>query len=279
MRLPHSVYICTDKRPAIRHPWGLGIEARSNARPATSVPATSVKAMTPALIVHIGTGIVGLLSGTLALSVPKGRRLHKIAGHTFFAAMLIMASLAAYLAFAHSQRGNALGGIFTFYLVATGWMTVRRRPGGTGRIEIVALFAALGAATTGLIFGLAATHSPTGLLDGVAPPNYYVVGSLALLAAVLDLKVILRGGISGVPRVARHVWRLCVGLFVATGSFFLGQQRALPTFAQGSPFLLVPAFAPLVVMSFWLLRIRVRNWSRRLYVASPAPIQIANQQL
>jgi hypothetical protein len=235
----------------------------------------SLMPVTPALIVHIGAASVGLLSGTIALSVRKGGRLHRLAGHIFFVSMLIMSFFAAYLAFLISQRGNALGGIFTFYLVATGWMTVRRRAGRIGRFEIVALFAALGAAATGLIFGLAARDSPTGLLDGVAPPNYFVVGGLAVFAATLDLKVTLRGGISGVPRVARHVWRLCVGLFVATGSFFLGQQKVMPAFMQGSPYLMVPAFAPLVLMIFWLLRIRFRNWSKRIPAAMPIAIPIA----
>jgi FtsH-binding integral membrane protein len=75
----------------------------------------------------------------------------------------------------------------------------------------------------------------------------------------MDLKVILHGGISGAQRIARHVWRMCVALFVGTGSFFLGQQKVMPAFMHGSPILLVLAFAPLVLMIFWMLRVRSTN--------------------
>jgi uncharacterized membrane protein len=217
----------------------------------------------PVLAVHVGAGMAGLLAGTVALAVRKGGRLHRRAGNVFFVAMLIMSAFAAWLAFLVSQRGNALGGMFTFYLVATGWATVRRRAGHVGRFEIVALVAALGAAATAVFFGVSAARSPGGLLDGVAPPNYYVVAALAALAAALDLKVILRGGVAGVPRIARHVWRLCVGLFIATGSFFLGQQQVMPAFMQGS------------LMLFWLFRIRFRNWPGAARRALPAVIPVA----
>ena len=39
----------------------------------------------------------------------------------------------------------------------------------------------------------------------------------------------------GAPRIARHLWRLCTALTVATGSFFLGQQQMLPKSWHGSP--------------------------------------------
>jgi membrane protein implicated in regulation of membrane protease activity len=49
---------------------------------------------------------------------------------------------------------------------------------------------------------------------------------------------------------------MCVAFFIATGSFFLGQQDILPAAMRGSPWMFVLAFAPLAVMLFWLARIR-----------------------
>jgi hypothetical protein len=49
---------------------------------------------------------------------------------------------------------------------------------------------------------------------------------------------------------------MCVAFFIATGSFFLGQQDVLPAAVRGSPWMLVPAFAPIVIMLFWLARLR-----------------------
>ena len=41
-----------------------------------------------------------------------------------------------------------------------------------------------------------------------------------------------------------HLWRMCLGLFIATGSFFIGQQDDMPAFIQGSPILFILGFAP-----------------------------------
>jgi hypothetical protein len=71
--------------------------------------------------------------------------------------------------------------------------------------------------------------------------------------------VILAGGVSGSARIARHLWRFCVALTIATGSFFLGQEQVLPRFMQGSPWLLAPVFGPLILMGFWLVRVRFEN--------------------
>jgi hypothetical protein len=78
------------------------------------------------------------------------------------------------------------------------------------------------------------------------------------------LKVILNRGITGAPRIARHLWRMCLALFVAVGSFFLGQQRVMPEYMQGSPWLSVPPLAVLATMLFWLLKLRFAKFIARL---------------
>jgi hypothetical protein len=52
---------------------------------------------------------------------------------------------------------------------------------------------------------------------------------------------------------------MCLGLFIATGSFFLGQQKIMPVWMQGSPVLLALGFSPLILLAFWLIRIRFTN--------------------
>jgi len=118
------------------------------------------------------------------------------------------------------QKAIVTVAIFTFYLVTTAWATVRRKEGGIGLFEKPACPVALGAAEFLLILGLQADTSPTGRLDGAPPLRYYVFASFAAFAAGGDLNVILRGGVSGAQRTARHLWRMCLALFFAT-SFFL----------------------------------------------------------
>ena len=85
----------------------------------------------------------------------------------------------------------------------------------------------------------------------------YFVAGICLLGGLLDLNAILRARSRPTQRIARHLWRMCFAFFIATGSFFLGQQDVLPAAVRGSPALFVLAFAPFAVMAFWLVRVRV----------------------
>src|SRR2546422_296526 len=71
-----------------------------------------------------------------------------------------------------------------------------------------------------------------------------------------DLRFIIRGTLSPTQRISRHLWRMCFAFFVATGSFFLGQQKVMPHAVRGSPILFVLAFSPFALMLFWLVWVR-----------------------
>ena len=214
------------------------------------------------LFLHIGGGGAGIVSGSIALLAPKGERLHRFAGDVFVVSMLIMSGIGASVAPFLSDRPSTIAGIMTFYLVATAWMTVKREAGRIGAFEIGAFAVPLSVAAAGAIFAVMAAHSPTGKVDGEPPQSSYVFMIVGGLAAAFDLKVILRRGISGVPRIARHLWRMCVALFVAAGSFFLGQQQVLPASWRGSPALFLPELTILLLMIFWLLRVRLARPAR-----------------
>jgi hypothetical protein len=215
------------------------------------------------LFAHIAGGSLALIAGAAALALRKGSPRHALAGTLFFGAMLTMAAIGAAVspllpAVGGDRRWfDSLGGIFALYLVATGWATVRRKAGTTGAFEIAAaLFAALAAAgAAGL--AMAAAQRPGGTLAGYGADGYGIFAALFALAGCLDLGVILRGGVAGIPRLARHLWRMCAALFIAAGSFFFGQQQVMPDFVQGSPWLAVPPFAVLGLMVFWLAKLRL----------------------
>jgi hypothetical protein len=71
--------------------------------------------------------------------------------------------------------------------------------------------------------------------------------------------MLLRGGLSGRQRLVRHFWRMCFGWFIATISFFLGQQQVFPAWLRGSVVLLVLAFLPLLFLVYWFIRVRLTN--------------------
>jgi hypothetical protein len=210
------------------------------------------------LILHICGAITGLLSGTAALIFRKGFRLHRAAGNVFFVSMLIMsASGAGIAAFLKPNMGNVFGGVVTFYLVATGWLTVLRREGETGLVEFCLLLLALAAGGGGLFYGWEAAHSATGLKDGYPPGPYLVFGCLSLWAATLDVRMLVHKGVSGASRIRRHLWRMCVAFLIAALSFFLGKQQHFPAAIRGSQILNLPMVVILIVMIYWLIRVRI----------------------
>jgi hypothetical protein len=218
----------------------------------------------PLLLLHICGGGIGLLSGAVAMTFRKGSRGHRVAGNVFFVSMLCMAGAGAYMALMRSETGTVLGGVLAFYLVATGWMTVIRREGETGIFDWVAFLAALAVGAVIVTFGIEAAMSPTGTKAGIPAGMHFFFGFLALLAAAGDLRMLRRGGIFGVQRIARHLWRMCFALFAASASLFLSRPHLFPAFMRTSGMLFLLGVLPLVLMIFWLVRVRFKNVFKKI---------------
>ena len=122
---------------------------------------------------------------------------------------------------------------------------------------------------THLTFGVIALNSATGRMFGFPPPLFFTFGPIALLAAIGDIRVLRAGAPQGRRRLVRHLWRMCVALFIATASFFLGQAKAIPAPLRTTPLLLILALFPLTVMLYWLVRLHFRT-GRPIAVANPA---------
>jgi hypothetical protein len=209
----------------------------------------------PLLLLHIIAGTLGMLSGFVAVFLRKGSRRHAIAGKVFVTTMLILSSSGAYLAIAKHQPGNILGGALTFYLVVTAWLTARRREAGTGIFDWGALLVVFTIATTEMTLGLEAALSPTGMKYDYPPWPYFIFGGVALLATVGDVRMLVRGGIAGTQRLARHLWRMCFALFIAAASIFLARQQVFPAILQKTGVLAFLSFLPLMLMIFWMFRV------------------------
>jgi uncharacterized membrane protein len=229
------------------------------------MPALLRSAIEVGIGVHIGGAALGLVSGAVAATARKGGPLHRRAGQVFGVAMLVMAAVAALVAVPLRETSNIIGGVFACYLVATAWITARRPPGQVGALERVGLGAAI---VTALGMGWVALQiAAAGEWLMIIPTS--VLAAAATLSAAADWRVIRRGGLDGRDRLARHLWRMSVAFFIATGSFFLGKQADMPAFMRGSPILVLLAFAPLLLMAWWLVRVR-RHPSRGAIGAPPA---------
>lgn len=232
--------------------------------------------MSPLTLVHVGFGTAALLAGAGAMTFRKGGRLHAKAGTIFFAAMLVMALTGSVMAALRPERGTAVIGLLTAYLVITSWWTARHRDGRAGRFEAASLLFALAAAAAMATLGAMALNSPDGRLDSLPAAAHFPFAVVMAIAAAGDLNFLLRGGLGGRQRLARHVWRMCAALFIASASFFLGQQDEFPQALKGLPIWLVPPFATLALMVFWLVRVRfARAWAKALPRPRPVPMPAA----
>src|SRR3569832_2769990 len=168
------------------------------------------------LALHIAAGVAGLISGAAAMIFRKGSDRHRMYGNVFVVSMLTLGLSAAYLAIDNGDFGNLVGGVFTVYMVGSAWTTARRRDGGATLLDWTGLVAAVkgGAALLFLSLQGVRTHHVT------APTIAgFFLAAIAFLCAAGDMRMI-RGGLSGSQRIARHLWRMCFAFFVATGSFF-----------------------------------------------------------
>lgn len=220
----------------------------------------------PILVVHICCGVLGCLSGAAALVFRKGSQAHVWAGRIFVATMLIMASAGVYLAIAKSRPGDVLGGALTLYLVATSWAIARRQNRRPGVFDWCALAGAIALVILTVTWAVEAATSPTGMKNGYTPGPFVFLGSVGLIAIIGDVRMLVRGGVSGVRRIARHLWRMCFALFIASASIFLARQRLFPHFMRASGTLYLLSFLPLVLMIFWLFRVRGNRTSSRQLV-------------
>ncbi len=197
------------------------------------------------VLLHILGGLTGLTSGAVALSASKGGTLHRRSGTVFVYAMLVM-----------SASGAVIAGLLAFYLVVTALLTVRRRGRGLPWMDVAAMAFGLAVAILAFVFGMAGTDNPAD-----PPPAMAIVfGVVALLAVFGDLRMLVTRSLPWSQRIARHLWRMCLALWIAAASFFLGQSDELPEALRIMPLLCTPVLLVLLLMFYWLVRVLFTQW-------------------
>jgi uncharacterized membrane protein len=231
----------------------------------------------PLLVLHVSAGVLAMFAGAAAMSFRKGSRWHGMAGDVFVVSMIIMGACAFPLALMKHDMNNLFGGILAIYLVSTAWFAARRNDHDM-RSGVFEWGGFLFALIIGSLIVVHGWQKATGQVGDDGTPTFmsFFLGSIILLAAVGDLRVIFRG-ISGRRRITRHLWRMCFGWFFASGSFFLGpnnrplrllsaiglRQQIFRTLL-GEEVLLFLAVVPLLLLIFWLVRVRFTNVYRRM---------------
>ncbi len=214
---------------------------------------------------HIAGGAIGMITGVIALAARKGQRVHRAAGSVFVLAMFTAYAIGAGVApfLQTGQRPNFVAGVMALYLLISGTMAARRRDAKAGAAEVIGLIIALSITAAGVTFMRMGAASPTGTVDGSPPQAFLLFTVAGVFAAAGEAHALLRKQLSRTSRIARHLWRMCFSLFIASGSFFLGQQQVFPKALQDSAVLYVAALAPLPILLFWLGKVYVDEALRR----------------
>ena len=212
------------------------------------------------LPIHIAAGGAAIVLGAIALSVKKGGTLHRRSGLLFVCAMLVMGTSAAIMGFRKSPTdSNVFSGFMVAYFVITALTTVRAVTPWTKRINLALLPIPLGLGLLDYAGGVKAFNSPQRVLNGVPFFMLFFIGTIMLLAAVGDVRILRSGLPRGGPRLARHLWRMCFALFIAAGSFFSIRARVakvLPEPFTTAPMRALPILLLFGAMFYWLWRVR-----------------------
>lgn len=233
---------------------------------------------TAAFALHIAAGFIALTAGFTAIFAPKGGRIHRAAGKGFLAAMVVMAVFAGCLAVIRpGQMVNLFIATLVLYLIATSWLAAHRCSGRIGIAErlllVVAmlLWAPFAILAFQLALGLPPLFKSAVPFEGPVLIAIYSFTAVLGIAALSDLKVVVMGGIGGAPRIARHLWRMCLGLTLATGSAFTnGFARLLPGPYHVPMVFFLPQFIPVLLLFFWLVRVRLTGWFKGRNAAGEA---------
>ncbi len=221
--------------------------------------ATSSGFLWLGLVSHFTSALIALVAGAIALIVAKGGKLHKKSGMVFTIAMGAAGALAVPIAAYEGNIGSVVGGILVVYFVYTAMTAVKPMPGSGGVVDVALMTLAFAIATVSYWYGFVAWSRPGHVLNGVPAAMRLFLATVCLLAAIGDLRSIRAGGLRGTRRLARHLWRMCFALFIATGSFFIGQMKFIPAPIRIMPLLIVLGIAPLFVLLYWMWRVRLRR--------------------
>ncbi len=209
-------------------------------------------------VAHVTSGAIAVLMGAIALAVRKGARTHINMGRVFTLCMGLSSFLGAVLGLIKFETFFITfhAGVLGVTLVLSGWLLARGLNGHRDRLFVTVGFVNF-LNTAGLVAaGFCALTLPDQTLRGFAAADYFFLAGMAAIALVSDLVILMRKTLSDRHRIAQHLWRMCLGFFIAAGSAFTGPGASIyPEALRNSGILSLPELTIILLMLFWLFRI------------------------
>lgn len=159
------------------------------------------------LLLHILAGMTALGAAGLALGSAKGGLLHRRSGNIYTLAMLVTGLTALTMAALAPNPFLFAVGIFSLYLVFTGWRAAMLRDGRPRTLDhaggAVMAMSALGMLGWG-VHGILAE-------SGAQPVILIAFGATGLTMTLADWRAWAQGPVTGKARIARHLGRMLGG--------------------------------------------------------------------
>ncbi|SDU03834.1 DUF2306 domain-containing protein [Halopseudomonas salegens] len=176
------------------------------------------------LSLHITAGFVALAMAGLALASPKGKTWHRRSGSLYVAAMFTVSLSTLWLVVVRPNPFLLAVGVFSFFLVFTGWRAARIRDGRPRWIDHLVGSLMAGAGLTMLITAVVGfIHN-----GGAQPWILLVFGSIGLSLALSDWRDWRQGPIVGKQRIARHLGRMLAGTIATLTAALVVNATWLP---------------------------------------------------
>lgn len=177
------------------------------------------------LAIHIAGGTTALLSGLAAMLASKGKRLHRLAGTTYFWAMATVCASAVVLCVLHPQQFLFYVAIFSFYLCFSGKrITERKKPDAKpARQDWIAAGAAATAGAIMLVRGVFV------IVQGVDFGLVSVVfGVLCIGISVRDMRAFMHPPQETLHWFFTHLSRMIGGYIATFTAFCVVNVKFLP---------------------------------------------------
>ena len=164
------------------------------------------KRMQILLPIHILAGTIALLCAALAVSSEKGKRLHVLAGRTYFWGMVGIFLTAIPMSIIGSNIFLFLIAVFSFYLAFAGMRFARNRKGVATALDLIAvnlmILSGLGMLILSAIFFTNDNSQYIVLL---------VFGFLAITLGYADFRSYKNNSATGKERISRHLTNMMGG--------------------------------------------------------------------
>ncbi len=199
------------------------------------------------LPIHILAGSVALICAALAVSSEKGKKLHVLAGRTYFGSMVVIFLTAIPMSIINDNVFLFLMAIFAFYLAFAGLRFARNRTGIATTVDWIVVGLMI-ISSVGMWI-LAAVYFMNDNSNYIVP---LVFGFIAISMSYGDFKAYKNKTATGKERIGRHLASMMAGTIAVTTAVLVVNVNVEPVWIWW----LLPTVLISPVIFWWVGKIR-----------------------